>query len=60
LRVISRASFRRNSDTQFVTPAIEVAIVTGLGGLLCWQISLCRGQGKRTMREAEVQIGNSG
>jgi hypothetical protein len=30
LRVISRASFRRNSDTQFVTPAMEVAIVTGL------------------------------
>ena len=30
LRVISRASFRRNSDTRFVTPAMEVAIVPGL------------------------------
>jgi hypothetical protein len=30
LRVISRASFRRNSDTQFVTPIMEVAIVPGL------------------------------
>jgi hypothetical protein len=30
LRVISRASFRRNSDTQFVTPIMEVAIVPRL------------------------------